>query len=73
MSCNRVNRGQRKEEEKERGQEELSDIYLDASFGQVDSHGDLFASVNVRVVSLLEGAFQFLFQSESRIFKEFIF
>ena len=34
--------------------------YLNSSFGEVDAHGDFFSCVNVRVMGLLEGPFQFL-------------
>ena len=36
------------------------DIDLNSGLGEVDAHGDLLARVNVRVVRLLEGPFQFL-------------
>ena len=36
--------------------------YLNSCFGEVDTHSDLFSRVNVGVVGLLEGPFQFLFE-----------
>lgn len=33
--------------------------HLDACFGQIDFHSNLFARVNVRIVGLLEGTLQF--------------
>jgi hypothetical protein len=47
-------RNRRRKERKE----EATD--LNAGLGEVDAHGDLFSRVNVRVVRLLEGAFQLL-------------
>jgi len=51
-TCGRAESAERRAEEK------ATD--LNAGLGEVDAHGDLFSRVNVRVVRLLESAFQLL-------------